>query len=213
MPASLPGADWYFDFVSPYSYLGFARLGELAGLAPIRLRPVLFAGLLGHFGQKGPAEIEAKRAWTYRSTTWAAARSGIAFAYPAAHPFNSLAYLRLAIAAGCGEEAVGRIFRALWTTRADPADPGIVAGLASELGVDPSRLSAPEVKQALRLETERAAARGVFGVPTLVVDGEAFWGADAMEFVKDYLADPGIVRTDEMRRVAALPVGASRKTG
>lgn len=53
-------ADWYFDFISPFAYLQFVRLGELAG-ARLRLRPVLFAGLLQHWGQLGPAEIPAKR--------------------------------------------------------------------------------------------------------------------------------------------------------
>lgn len=213
MAESPTQADWYFDFISPYSYLGFARLGELPGNLRLAFRPVLFAGLLNHFGQKGPAEIAPKRLWTYRSTTWAAGQRGIAFAYPAAHPFNSLPYLRLAIAAGCTAEAVGRIFRALWTTRADPGDPGVVAGLAHSLGVESARLADPAVKDALRRETERAAARGVFGVPTLVVEGELFWGADATDFAGAYLADPGIVATGEMRRLATLPVGASRKPG
>lgn len=213
MAPSPAEADWYFDFVSPYSYLAFARLGELRDRVRIAYRPVLFAGLLNHFGQKGPAEIDSKRAWTYRSSAWLAARQGIDFAYPAAHPFNSLPYLRLAIAAGCTGEAVGRIFRALWTTRADASDPGIVAGLARELGVDPARLAAPEVKDALRLGTERAAARGVFGVPTLVVGGELFWGADATGFVRAFLDDPGILATEEMKRLATLPVGATRKPG
>lgn len=211
MGKSLPAADWYFDFVSPYAYLGFTRLAELSGLARLRLRPVLFAGLLGHFGQKGPAEIAPKRTWTYRATTWLAREHGIAFAYPAAHPFNSLPYLRLAIAAGGGEAAVGAIFRALWTTRADAADPAIVAGLARELGVDPARIAEPAVKEALREETAQAAGRGVFGVPTLAVRGELFWGADAMDFAKAFLADPGLLATDEMRRLDRLPVGAERK--
>lgn len=213
MAAVLPEADWYFNFVSPYAYLGYTRLAELAGLVRPRPRPVLFAGLLAHFGQKGPAEIVPKRTWTYRATTWLAAQRGVPFAFPAAHPFNSLPYLRLAIAAGGGEAAVGTIFRALWTTRADAADPAIVARLAAELGVDPARIAAPDVKEALREETARAAERGVFGVPTLALRGELFWGADAMDFAKAFLADPGLLATAEMRRLDALPVGASRKAG
>ncbi len=63
------------------------------------------------------------------------------------------------------------------------------------------------------METGQAIARGVFGVPTLVVDDELFWGADAMDFVAAYLADPGIVATPEMKRAANLPAAASRKPG
>ena len=80
--------------------------------------------------------------------------------------------------------------------------------LCSELNVDPARLS--EMKDALRINTEEAAARGVFGVPSFVIDGEAFWGADAVDFAKAFLANPAVVRNDEMRRVDSLPVAASR---
>jgi predicted DsbA family dithiol-disulfide isomerase len=68
------------------------------------------------------------------------------------------------------------------------------------------------VKDALRSNTEQAAARGVFGVPSFVVDGEVFWGADAIDFLKGFLKDPKVLHNDEMRRVDNLPVAAARKT-
>lgn len=202
---------FYFDFVSPYSYLAFKRLHELPGDVAVELRPVLFAGLLQQFGQKGPAEIDAKRRWTYRWCTWWAKELGIAFRFPASHPFNPLHHLRLAIAAGPSRENVGRIFDAIWTTGAEAADPAAFAALVKRLGVDEARLAAAEVKDALRANTEGAAARGVFGVPAWEVDGELFWGADALGFVQAFLADPAALRNDEMRRADALPVGAARK--
>jgi 2-hydroxychromene-2-carboxylate isomerase len=201
----------YFDFVSPYSYLAFKRLHELPDDVAVELRPVLFAGLLNHFGQKGPAELAPKRRWTYRWCTWWAKELGIAFRFPASHPFNPLHHLRLAIAAGPTPENVGRIFDAVWTTGAEAADPAAFKALAASLGVDEARLGAPEVKDKLRSNTEEAAARGVFGVPTYELDGELFWGADALDFVNAYLADPSVLRNDEMRRADALPVGAARK--
>jgi 2-hydroxychromene-2-carboxylate isomerase len=203
-------ADWYFDFISPFAYIGLVRLGRLPHRLEINYRPVLFAGLLNHWEQKGPAEIPAKRVWTYRWCTWWAAQQGIAFVSPAVHPFNPLPYLRLAIAAGSTPHAVRSIFEALWTTGADPGDQRTVTALAQSLDVDPSQLGTPTVKEALRLETEAAIARGVFGVPTLLVDGELFWGADATDFADAYLTDPGILATQEMKRAAHLPVGASR---
>ena len=206
-------ADWYFDFISPYSYFGLVRLEELSPQLEIRHRPVLLAGLLKHWGQKGPAEIPAKRSWTYRSCTWWAAQHGIPFRFPAAHPFNPLQYLRLAIAAGSSARALRVIFQALWTTGADPSDARVLTGLLQTLEVDRSRLSDQDVKDALRLETGQAASRGVFGVPTLVVDGELFWGADATDFVAAYLANPAVIATDEMKRVSTLPIGASRAPG
>jgi 2-hydroxychromene-2-carboxylate isomerase len=206
-------ADWYFDFISPYAYIGLARLERFAGKLDIRYRPVLFAGLLNHWEQKGPAEIAPKRVWTFRWCTWWAAQQGTPLRAPAVHPFNPLPYLRLAIAADNTPAAVRRIFDALWTTGADPSDERTFTDLARALNVDASRLGEQAIKDALRLETEQAISRGVFGVPTLIVDDELFWGADAMDFVDAYLADPGIVATDEMRRAANLPPGASRKRG
>ena len=202
---------WYFDFVSPYSHLGFHRLRELPEDVEVELRPVLFAGLLQHFGHKGPAEIPAKRRWTYRDCTWTAKTLGIPFRFPASHPFNPLPHLRLAIAAEPTFATVGRIFDAIWTTGAEATDPAAFAALATSLGVDADRLRDPELKNALRRNTEDAAARGVFGVPSFDAGGEIFWGADAQPFLLDYLRDPSALDNAEMRRVDELPVGAARK--
>jgi 2-hydroxychromene-2-carboxylate isomerase len=198
-----PSVDWYFDFVSPFSYISLHRMGGLH----VTYKPVLFAGLLNHWGQKGPAEIPAKRKWTYRWCTWWAKQLGIPFRFPAEHPFNPLQHLRLALACECRPDAVKRIFESIWMSGAN-ASAGF-SGLCSELGVAPERLV--EVKDLLRRNTEEAAARGVFGVPSFVADGEVFWGADAVGFLKAFLADRSVLRNDEMRRVDALPVGAARK--
>jgi len=204
-----PSVDWYFDFVSPFSYICLHRLPEIG--VPMNFKPVLFAGLLNHWGQKGPAEIPAKRRWTYRWCTWWAKELGIPFRFPAEHPFNPLQHLRLAIACDCRPEAVKRIFNAVWMSGANATDPERFSALCQALGIEEGRLSAPEVKDALRQNTDIAAARGVFGVPSFVVDGEVFWGADAVDFVKAFLKDPSVLRNEEMRRADSLPMGAARK--
>ena len=89
--------------------------------------------------------------------------------------------------------------------------PAAFAALCRELGRDPADLARDEIKNALRSNTEEAAARGVFGVPSFVVDGEVFWGADAVDFVKAFLKDQTVLRNEEMRRVDNLPIGAARK--
>ena len=203
--------DWYFDFISPFSHLCLHRLAELPKDVRLRPRPVLFAGLLNHFGQKGPAEIQAKRLWTYRWCEWQAKELGIAFRFPALHPFNSLHHLRLCVAAGATDEAIRIIFDDIWTSGADASDPARFRSLCQRLGVSESDLGNQAVKDALRSNGEDAIAQGVFGVPTLVADGEVFWGADSIDFLNAYLADPAVLRNDEMRRVAGLPVGAARK--
>src|SRR4051812_3977976 len=200
--------DWYFDFVSPYSYICLHRLREIP--LPIAYKPVLFAGLLNHFGQKGPAEIHAKRRWTYRWCTWWAKELGIPFRFPAAHPFNPLQHLRLALACGSDPSAVKRIFDWIWMSGENASDAKRFSALCEELEVTSERLADPQLKDALKNNTTAAATRGVFGVPAFVVDGEVFWGADSLDFLKAFLKDPSIVRNDEMRRVDSLPVAAAR---
>jgi 2-hydroxychromene-2-carboxylate isomerase len=203
---------WYFDFVSPFAWICLHRLKELPPGIAIEMKPVLFAGLLKHHGQKGPAEIAAKRRYTYRWSHWWARSLGIPLKYPAGHPFNPLHHLRLAIAAGSTPEAIRTIFEAVWTTGGDMADPGAFGVLTHALGVSAEQLASTEVKDTLRRNTEDAAARGVFGVPTFEMDGEFFWGADSIDFVRAWLADHSVLENDEVRRLDALPVAAARKT-
>jgi 2-hydroxychromene-2-carboxylate isomerase len=204
-------ATWYFDFVSPFAWIGLHRLKELPTDVPIEYRPVLFAGILNHWGQKGPAELPTKRRYTYRWSHWWAQSLGIPFRYPAKHPFNPLHHLRLALACGSQREAIQKIFESIWTTGEDAADPGRFAALLSALKVKAEKLEEPEIKNTLRSNTEEAIRHGVFGVPTLEIDGELFWGADAMEFAKAFLADPDVLCNAEMQRLDALPVAAARK--
>ena len=206
-------AAWFFDVISPYAYLHLKRFGELPKTLSIDYKPVLFAGLLNHWGQKGPAEIAPKRRWTYRSCQFWADAQGVPFRFPAAHPFNPLHYQRLILACGSTPDAVRRVFDHIWTTGADPADEKSFAALARTLGViDIAALATAEIKDSLRRNTEEAAASGVFGVPTFVVDGELFWGSDSVDFFNAWLAEPAILASAEMRRIDALPVAAARKT-
>ena len=180
---------FHFDLVSPFAYLAFERLPRvLEGLSySVAYQPVLFAGLLSHWGQKGPAEIEPKRAWTFRHVHWLAHRDGVPLATPAQHPFNPLALLRLAIAcapdgATPGRHVVEQLFRHVWEGGGDPTDAGRLQDLTQRLAPcrDPADAA---VKQALKDATADAVARGVFGVPTIEVDGRSFWGVDSLEML------------------------------
>jgi 2-hydroxychromene-2-carboxylate isomerase len=211
----MPSAEWDFDFVSPFAYLQCEQLPALETRLRIHYRPVLFAGLLKAHGHKGPAEIAAKRRFTYRFVVWQARRLGIPLTFPAAHPFNPLPLLRLAIAADCDPDAVRRIFRFVWRDGRLGDLPIEWAELMSELRLPDaqSRIDAPEVKAALRDNTEAALARGVFGVPTLAIGDELFWGSDATAMAADYVAAGCRYVDPEMHRVADLPIGAERDPG
>lgn len=186
--------DFWFDPISPYAWLAFDALPDaLEGFSvQVVHRPVLFAALLAHWGHKGPAEIEPKRAWTYRDVAWRAHRQGLRLDLPRQHPFNPLPLLRLAVACEPGgaqpsRRVVEAVFRHVWEGGDDALDPGRLATLRETLGPvrDPD---SDEVRQALRRNSEQAIALGLFGVPSVVVDGRVFWGADALPMLRDALA-------------------------
>ena len=205
-------ADWYFDFVSPFAYLQSEQLAALAPALTFRLKPVLFAGLLGAHGQKGPAEIPSKRSFTYRFVVWQAKQLGIPIKLPHVHPFNPLPLLRLAIACDCEATAIQRIFRFVWRDGRLPDLPIEWAELTHDLGLADAdaRIADPEVKATLRRNTDEAIGRGVFGVPTIVLRDELFWGVDATGMAVDYAAAGCQWRDPEYARAAALPIGAMR---
>ena len=205
--------NWYYDFVSPYAYLQSHMLDRFDGKAEITCIPVLFAGLLNHFGQLGPAEMSTKRIWTYRYTAFAAAQKGVPFKLPPAHPFNPVNALRLMIAAGGTRAAMQSAFDFIWGEGRDPSDADSFMELASRLGIEdaPAKVSDQAVKDQLRANTDNAIAVGVYGVPTLKVDDELFWGMDGTDFALAYLDDRSIMESDNMQRAVTMPAAAERK--
>ncbi|MCE9658805.1 MAG: 2-hydroxychromene-2-carboxylate isomerase [Burkholderiales bacterium] len=179
--------DFWFDPVSPYAWLAFQRLPEaLAGLSySVSYRPIVFAALLKHYAHKGPAEIEPKRAWTFRQVHWLGQRHGIAIETPERHPFNPIALSRLAWATAPegttpSRHACETILRHVWIGGADAESAARLAALRDQLAprIDPA---SDEAKQRLRAATDGALARGVFGVPTLGIDDRLFWGFDGLD--------------------------------
>ena len=203
--------DWYFDFVSPFSYLQCERLQAHA--VTIRPHPVVFAAILDAIGQKGPAEIAAKRRFTYRFVVWQAKSLGIPLKFPHAHPFNPLPLLRLAIACDARWPAITQIFRFVWRDGRVPDLPIEWAELADRVGLPDAaqRVAAPDVKDALRRETDAAIARGIFGVPTLAVGSELFWGCDATDMALAFAKAGARFDDPEYARVDGLPAAAERR--
>ena len=169
--------------------------------------PVLFAGLLNHFGHKGPAEIPSKRLHTYRHVTWLARRHGIELVMPHAHPFNPLPLLRASIALENDPSAIQALFDFVWKHGQTPAAPAFPQ-LLSELGLTEELLSADAVKAALRTNGEAAVSAGVFGVPTLECDNHLFWGVDTTDMFRDYLA--GNTDWASLDELSKIPEAARR---
>lgn len=216
---------WY-DPISPYAHLAFERLPvALMGLSvQVRHRPVLFAALLKAHGQLGPAEIPGKRDWTYRQVQWLAHQHGVRLDLPAAHPFNPLALLRLGLTTvtddAPGETnryVTGQLFHHVWHGGGDAVAPERLAALQALLQEHMAQRQkpwvAPEsdtVKLRLRANTEAALAAGVFGVPTLAVDGRLFWGQDALPMLRAYLDGDAWFQTGAWAAAMDLPVDVHR---
>ncbi|KFN42271.1 2-hydroxychromene-2-carboxylate isomerase [Arenimonas oryziterrae] len=206
-------ARWYFDFISPFAYLQWPKVRALAERQAIAWRPLLFAGLLDHLEHKGPAEIPAKRLFTYRHVTWLARQRGVALRFPPAHPFNPLLALRLCVAANSTPTAIGAIFDWIWGQGRAADSLEAIAPLAATLGIaDPAQaLSDAAVKTTLRQNFDEAVAAQVFGVPTLSLDGQLFWGDDAFDFATAFLADPGLLSQAPFHDLTQLPIGSARR--
>jgi 2-hydroxychromene-2-carboxylate isomerase len=181
-------AVWFFDFISPYAYIQSKRLKYLQSFLDIKLIPVLFAGLLNHFGQLGPAEIKFKRQHTFRQCLFITDRKGIKFKLPAHHPFNPLFPLRACILKNNSFEAVTKIFDFIWTTGKNIDDLDSQKYLLDQLEIsDISLLSNDNIKQKLKENTSHATQKGIFGVPSFYVDNEIFWGQDSEELLVLYI--------------------------
>lgn len=211
----MPEGTWYFDFISPFSYLQSRILDRLPGGFRYAMKPVLFGAILAHWGSVGPAELAPKRLGTYRMCRWWARRNGIPFTMPPAHPFPPLKPLRLCQALGNDPDTVHAIFNFIWEEGRNPDDSGEFAALADRLGLADAwaAIDDPAAKEGIRANTGEAIALGVYGVPSFVVNGEVFWGVDATDMLSDYLADPGLFDEPEMARYPDLPVGIERRRG
>jgi 2-hydroxychromene-2-carboxylate isomerase/catechol 2,3-dioxygenase-like lactoylglutathione lyase family enzyme len=192
-----PAIRFYFDYISSNAYLAWLELPKLAARhgAAIEPVPVLFAGLLGAHGQLGPAEVRPKAWWMARNNLRKAALLGVPLNPPRFHPWNPLLALRVSSLPLPNEERralIDALFQGTWARSLHLSEPEVVAGIADEAGLPGAALVAEAqgepAKQRLREQTDAAIAAGVFGVPTMGVAGELFWGYDDLPFLARYLA-------------------------
>ena len=188
---------FYFDYLSSNAWLAWTQLPALAAKHGVAIEPVpvLFAGLLEAHGQLGPAEIPAKIRWMVRNNLRKAALLGVPLRPPVHHPFNPLLALRvssLPLEAPRRTALVEGLFRAVWVEGLHVSEPAVVERVADAAGLDGGALVAeaqtPEAKARLRRQTDDAIAKGVFGVPTVKLGGELFWGYDDFPWLELVLA-------------------------
>ncbi|MDV3515792.1 DsbA family protein [Stenotrophomonas sp. C1657] len=208
----MPTLRWYFDFVSPYSYLHWQKVKQLPQFGRIQPVPIAFGAVLHHLGNLGPAEIPAKRRFMYRQLLWTAQAEGTPLRFPPGHPFNPLAALRLCLAAGASTAAVDALFDWIWRDGNAGDSAETLREPAARLGISDveAAIGAPAIKEQLRRNTEAAIEAGVFGVPTLAIDGELFWGNDTHPLMAAVLDDPSLLDRPDWQQAVALPVAVQR---
>lgn len=217
MPAAT--IHFYFDYVSPYAYLASARLGSVLGSAANLLipTPVLFAALLEHWGQKGPAEVAPKRLFVFKDAARKAQRWKIPLALPAFHPFNPLLALRAtaAVHEPQAQLAAARcLFESAWARSEHLEDPAVVAAALERAGLTAGPLMdaarSDGVKSLLRDHTRAAVRRGVFGVPSFAVGDELLWGCDVLDDVLGCVEGRDPLPADMFRKLTLLRPSAER---
>jgi 2-hydroxychromene-2-carboxylate isomerase len=212
--------DFYFDFVSPYAWVASHQLTELRKCTPVKVRfvPVLFAGLLDHHANFGPAEIPAKRRYTFQDAQRWAVYLGLEFRSPPAHPFNPLKPLRVTSTVDdddLRETLAMKLLDAAWSGGRDVTSDSVIDEVATSIGLDGkdvlARSQSDEIKRKLRLQTESAIQAGVFGIPSFVVDGELFWGSDRLHFLEAHLKGRLPEDKAKLEEILARPRAADRR--
>jgi 2-hydroxychromene-2-carboxylate isomerase len=215
--------EFYFDYESPNAWIAWTQLPKLAERYGFTVEPIpiLYAALLDANGQLGPGEQLTKGLWMAKNLARKAALLGLPLHSPAFLPFNPLRALRVSILpfeAQLRASVISALFEAVWVREMHVSEPGVVEGVLDEIGLPGAELVArahtPETKNQLRAQTDQAIAKGVFGVPTMIVGDELFWGYDDFPYLELVLAgrdpiDPalmwgrrreGPMRASSMRR-------------
>lgn len=210
---------FHFDLLSPYAAVAWRQIFPLAAAHVRRVQPVptLLAALLAHGGTKGPAEIPAKRIYVFKDALRSARRIGLPLIPPPTHPFNPLLALRAASMVE-GEQQrrlIDALFRGAWGGGGGVDSAEAVARLAGEAGLDGEALiaaaSTDEAKARLRNQTEEAIANGVFGVPTMRVDGELFFGYDSFGHLDAFLRGEDPISAEDLAPWANIRASANRR--
>ncbi len=184
--------DFYFDFVSPYSFLAHKKIRKIESKAKIKVRylPILLGGLHNLHGIKAPAFIPAKARHMIRDCKLIAEKNNIKFKFNSYFPIKSLNLMRGVLVAeedNFKSYYIDSIFDTIWQDGLNLNDENIFYKVLKNLNVNPKtfilRSSSSSIKDLLKKRTSEAYEKGVFGAPTFVSNNKIFWGQDRIEFV------------------------------
>ena len=194
--------DFYFDFSSPYGYLGAQKIEALAAKhgRAVNWHPILLGAIFKITGMKPLPELPMKGDYAKRDFARSAAFLGIQFKYPSVFPISSVAasrafYWAQGRDAKQAVELVKALYRAFFVDDVNISEPENVIKIAAGLGIKADEVRAALNDQAVKDKTKRevdaAIARGVFGSPYIVIDGEPFWGVDRFDQMEKWLQTGG----------------------
>lgn len=212
--------DFYFDYISPYAYIGWTQIHTLATKhgRTVKPIPILFGALLNESGRLGPAETPLMRRWVGKNILRKCHELGIPLAAPATHPFNPLLALRVTALDMTDEQRhqlIDLLFQATWASSQDVTAPEVVGTLLEQVGLDSeagfAQVQQPNIKERIKQNTTQAIEAGAFGVPTVVVDGELFWGHDDFLYLEKFLSGQDGYSRDELSAWENVKASITRK--
>ena len=183
--------DFYFDFVSPYSFLAHKEIRKIEDRIKIKItyKPMLLGGLHNLHGIKAPAFIPAKAKHMVRDCKLIAERNSVKFKFNTYFPIKSLNLMRGVLVAeedNIKNYYIDNIFSTIWQDGLNMNDEIIVQKVLKNLNINPKtfslRSTSSLIKDSLRKKTSEAYEKGIFGAPTFVSNNKIFWGQDRIEF-------------------------------
>lgn len=185
--------EFFYDYVSVYSYLANSQLNSLAG-ADVVYRPMFLGAVLEATGNHPPGTVKAKGKYLRTDILRWTERYALPFKMNPVFPQNTLHALRLALVAqkqGTFDAVHQPLFDAMWVQEQDLSDKDVLAEVADRAEVSISDIEDPEIKDELKANTEEAVRRGAFGAPTFFVAEQMFFGNDRFEFIEAALGIRG----------------------
>ena len=183
--------DFYFDFISPYSFLAHKEIRKIENKAKIKIgyKPILLGGLHNLHGIKAPAFIPAKAKHMIRDCKLIAERNNVKFKFNSYFPIKSLNLMRGVLVAeedNIKDYYIDNIFNTVWQDGLNMNDETLIQKILKNLNVNPKtfslRATSSLIKDSLRKKTNEAYEKGIFGAPTFVSNNKIFWGQDRIEF-------------------------------
>lgn len=194
--------EFYFDFSSPYGYLGAQRIDAIGAEfgRTVLWRPILLGVIFKVTGQSPLVSQTMRGPYSARDMARSARKLGVKFALPEGFPFSSVYACRVFYwldgrSPEAAKDYARAVYRSAFAEGRIVAEPEDAVALAASLGHDPAAVRAgmqePAIKERLREETQQAIHKGVFGSPFVIVDGEPFWGNDRLGEVREWLQTGG----------------------